>query len=140
MVVEFVGAFGVAGEGNVVVVVSVTVDVETAVVRAVVAGAGVVGRRAGFVGRRPPVVVVELLAVFVCVKVVLLLLLLDAGVADTVVAGEVDAFVVDVAGTWPCTAWIAAGLQQLCIAPCLSGQQLPNLPLQPGEAPQDRSR
>jgi len=101
----------------------------------VVAGAGVVGGRRGILGRRPTVVVVELLAVAVFVTVVL-----DAGVVDTVVAIGVDAFVVGVVGMWPCTAWTAAELQQLWMTPSLSGQQLPNLPLQAGEAPQDRSR
>ena len=80
-------------------------------------------------------VVVELLAVAVFVTVVL-----DAGVVDTVVAIGVDAFVVGVVGMWPCTAWTAAELQQLWMTSSLSGQQLPNLPLQAGEAPQDRSR
>jgi len=104
----------------------------------VVAGAGVVGGRRGILGRRPTVVVVELLAVAVCVTVVMLLL--GAGVVGTVVAIGVDAFVVGVVGRWPCTAWTAAELQQLWMTSSLSGQQLPNLPLQAGEAPPDRSR
>mmetsp|Transcript_42219 Transcript_42219/g.83543 ORF Transcript_42219/g.83543 Transcript_42219/m.83543 type:complete len:206 (+) Transcript_42219:1596-2213(+) len=137
VVVGAVGAFGVAGGGDLALRVSVAVAFASAVVRTMVTGAGVVGTGPAAVVETA--VVAELLAVVVCVAIELLLL--DAGAAEAVVASEaVDACTVGVVATCPCAAWTAAALQQLWMAPCLSGQQLPNLPLQAGEAPQDRNR